>query len=146
MLLKSFVASLIVFSSFAAQAQKIQTLSAGTYVATSGPQHLCGSFSLSDKDASAKTLALGAQYSYETRNSNRNTQSDLDESCEFREQNTREDRSQEVVLTRTNEEVCKGNVSSRTFSRATVTSDEIQIRHEIDGAVAYTCIFKKQTK
>jgi hypothetical protein len=129
---------------FSAQAQKITVLSAGGYVLTSGPKNLCASFSFSAASATAKSISIGTRYSYETVNSTHNIQSDIDADCEFRETNAREDRTGEVILTRTNDEICKGNRVSRTLSTATIHPTEVQVRHEIEGAPAYTCIWKKQ--
>lgn len=141
---KSILIAFLTVFSFAAQAQKITVLSAGGYTLSSGPKSLCASFSFSEASASAKSISVGTRYSYETHNSTHNTQSDIDADCEFRETNLRDDRSGKVVLTRTNDEICKENRVSRTVSAATISPTEVQVRHEIEGAPAYTCIWKKQ--
>ena len=141
---KSLLIAVFSLVCVSAQAQKITALSAGGYVLSSGPKNLCPNFSFSEASATGKSISVGTRYSYETHNSTHDVQSDIDAECEFREQNVREDRSGEVVLTRTNEEVCKGNRVSITVSTATINPTEVQVRHEIEGAPAYTCIWKKQ--
>lgn len=140
---KSLLIAALMILGFSAQAQKITVLSAGQYRLVTGSKNLCTDFSVSEKANSAKAIAIGVRYTYENVNSTHNTQSDIDEDCEFRERNQREDRTQEVVLTRTNEEFCKGNRVSSTLSKATITPNEIQVRHEVDG-LAYSCVWKKQ--
>lgn len=137
----------ILFATFAgcltAQAQESTVLAAGTYNLVSGEQNLCPNFTVSEKEASGKSLTIGSLYSFETMNSNYNLESDLDPNCRFIEQSKREDRGNETQLTRINDEVCNKQLRSRTISIAVIQRDRIEIRHEIQGAEPYTCIWNK---
>lgn len=121
---------------------KVNTLSAGNYSLVEGEKNLCLNFSLSERDAQAKQISLGGLYSYETVNAARSIESDIDPACEFREQSHRDEQGEVTVLTRVNEEYCKGRLRSRTVSTASIRHDEIQVRHEISGAPAFTCVWK----
>lgn len=130
-----------------AHAQNLKAASFGTYELTSGPQDLCPDFTLTEQDLSQKKISLGPKYSFETTSSDHVSESDLDNHCEFKEQNKREDRgSTQVILTRINEEFCKNKSVSKEKSRATLSRNEIHLQQEVAPGASYQCVWKKKTK
>lgn len=139
-----FALALTLLSTPSSFAQKISILEAGSYELVSGEKRLCGDFSLSERDINARTLTVGNLYNFEKSNSSHNIESDIDPSCEFREQNKRtEVSSQEVVLTRINAELCKGKLRSKTVSKVLIRPQEIQVQHQVDNADPYSCVWKR---
>ncbi|MGZ3773219.1 MAG: hypothetical protein ACXVCY_02370 [Pseudobdellovibrionaceae bacterium] len=122
---------------------RTEILSPGFYKLMSGDKNLCSDFQVSKKMSSAKSINLAGKYLFETVNSTFNTKSDNDPNCKFTEQNKREDTSNKTQLTRINEEFCKGKLISKTVSIVTLQSNTIELRHEIQGAEPYTCVWKK---
>nr|WP_295900572.1 hypothetical protein [uncultured Bdellovibrio sp.] len=140
--IRTTLAVALTFLSFSAHAQKAAFLEAGKYQLTSGEKALCRSLSISESDLQAKRLSIGGLYDFEVGNSNHNIESDIDPDCEFREQNRVQNRSNDTLLVRINEEYCKGTLRSKTVSAAVITPNEIQIRHQVDGAEV-NCVWQK---
>lgn len=141
--IKTLMTLALVSFSLSAQAASLTNLEAGRYTFVSGEKHVCRDFSVSESTKSAKRILIGGFYGFEIMNSNHTIESDLDATCEFREQNrvgTNEEG--DTVLSRTNEEYCKGNLRSKTVSEATIRAGEISVRHQVGGA-DYTCVWKK---
>lgn len=142
--LKLCITLTLTFVSLAAPAQSIIFLTPGQYDVVTKEEPLCYSFSMSEKETQARHVSFGRLYDFEVRNSVVSIESDIDPTCEFKEQNRRENLEDKTVLTRINEEYCKGKLRSRTVSTASISDTEISVRHEIDKAEPYTCIWKKQ--
>lgn len=140
---KIILAIMFIGVCFTAQAKQITELEAGSYKLSSGEKRLCPDFLVSKKESSSKSITVGGLYSFETTNSSYNMESDIDPACRFIEKNKREEKNNETLLTRINEEVCKGKLRSRTISVAVIQRDSIQVRHEIQGAEPYTCVWSK---
>lgn len=140
--------SALIFISFTSLISTAQTKSveiqAGSYELETGVEMLCGEFTLNANDIQSKSILIGGQYAFETKLSTHVIESDIDPECEFREQNLRENSESGLTLTRINEEYCKGSLRSKTISTATFEKETISVRHQIDAAPAYTCVWKKQ--
>lgn len=134
----------IIFSAHFTLARNTLLAEPGTYKLIEGESQLCQSFSLSEKDLISRSVSLGSLYSYETKNALYAIESDIDPTCEFKEVNQRLDSSGQTVLTRTNEEFCRGKLRSRTVSTASLTGTKIVIAHQIDRAQEYKCVFIKE--
>lgn len=144
MFLKLCVLIFISFTSIISVAQtKSVEIQTGSYELATGVEMLCSDFTLNEKDLQSKSILIGGQYAFETKISTHVIESDIDPECEFREQNLRENSENGTTLTRINEEYCKGNLRSKTISTATFDKSTITVRHQVDAAAAYTCIWKK---
>lgn len=145
MFLKLCALIFISFTSIISVAQtKSVELQTGSYELATGVEMLCSDFTLNEKDLQSKSILIGGQYAFETKNSTHVIESDIDPECEFREQNVRENSENGTALTRINEEYCKGSLRSKTISTATFDKSTITVSHQVDAAAAYTCIWKKQ--
>ncbi|WP_374074908.1 hypothetical protein [Bdellovibrio bacteriovorus] len=140
--IRTILAVTLTCLSFSAHAQKAAFLEAGKYQLISGEKALCRSLSISEGDLQAKRISIGGLYDFQVGNSVHSIESDIDPECEFREQNRIENRSNETVLVRVNEELCKGTLRSKTVSAAMIRPNEIQIRHQVDGAEV-NCVWQK---
>lgn len=141
--IKTLMTLALVSFSLSAQAAPIANLETGRYTFVSGEKHVCRDFTVTEGMKTAKRIMIGGFYGFEVLKSEYIRESDLDETCEFREQNrvnTNEEGN--TVLLRVNEEYCKGNLRSKTVSEATIRAGEISVRHQVGGA-DYTCIWKK---
>lgn len=134
----------LTFTSLTAPAQASFLVGAGDYNLVTGNEALCPDFSVSEGAARAGQIILGGLYAFELRNSVHSIESDIDPTCEFKEQNLRENYGDKTVLTRINEEYCKGKLRSKTISTATITTEQISVRHEVDNAEPLNCLWKKQ--
>ncbi|NUN06316.1 MAG: hypothetical protein HUU57_11195 [Bdellovibrio sp.] len=135
--------ALVSFSLSAAQAASLADLETGRYTFSSGEKHVCNDFTVTESMKTAKRIMIGGFYGYEILKSDYIRESDLDETCEFHEQNrVNTNDNGDMVLLRINEEFCKGNLRSKTVSEATIRAGEISVRHQVGGA-DYTCIWKK---
>lgn len=145
MLLKLSVLILVSSISIITSAQTTPIeVTAGDYALESGAESLCRNFDLSENDVQGKTVTIGDQYNFEKKISTHQVESDIDEECEFREQNLRKNSDTQLILTRINEEYCKGSLRSKTVSTATFSENTITVHHQVDTAPAYTCVWKKQ--
>lgn len=126
-------------------AKTITTLDTGNFILVKGEKGLCRNFAILEADLFSKRFEVGGFYRFEVANSDYNVESDLDPECTFREQNRKVIvSSSETTLIRVNEEICKGQVSSRTTSTASLRQDEIQISHELNGVDPYICLWKRK--
>ena len=141
--IKTLMTMALVALSFSAEAARIQNLETGRYTFVSGEKHVCSDFTVTENMKNAKRIIIGGYYGYEVMNSEYNRESDLDETCRFIENNSIETTAEgDTLLTRINEETCKGKLRSKTISEATIRAGEITVRHQIGGA-DYTCVWKK---
>lgn len=143
--LKSAVLAVSLLFTSVGFAQTITTLDTGSFVLVKGEKELCRNFAIKEADLFSKKFEFGGFYRFEVANSDYNVESDLDPNCTFREQNRKVIvSSSETTLIRVNEEICKGQVSNRTTSKASLRQDEIQISHELNGIDPYICIWKRK--
>lgn len=133
---------LLVSPTLMAQAGTI--IAAGSYELISGEERICQDFSISEKQAQGKQVAIGSFYRFETMNSIHSIESDIDAACEFKEQNRREIVDGKTLLTRINEEFCNGKLRSRTVSIAAISENEISLRHSVGAGANLTCTWKKR--
>lgn len=125
------------------QAKELTVLEAGSYRLISGNPSLCSDFSISENETSEKIVTLGNSYSYNTTNSTNTVESEFDSNCRFIEQNKVQETANETRLTCIDDERCNDRLRSRTISIAVIQRDRIEIRHEINGAEPYTCVWIK---
>lgn len=145
MFLKLCALIFISFTSIISVAEtKLVEAQAGSYELETGVEMLCSEFTLSEKDFQSKSITIGGQYAFETKISTHVIESDIDPECEFREQNFRENSDGHLTLTRINEEYCNGKLRSKTVSAATFKDKMITVRHQVDAAAAYTCVWKRR--
>ncbi|MEN0060304.1 MAG: hypothetical protein AAGB31_15805 [Bdellovibrio sp.] len=147
MLLKFSTTMLVTFAStlaFAAGAKSTLPLLAGAYSLESGEKRLCQDFTISETALQGNTLALSDAYRFYKTNSTHRIQSEFNANCEFKEENLREERGENIILTRINEELCKGHVVAHTTAELTVRRDSLELRFEMRGAEPYTCIWRKK--
>ncbi|XGC80163.1 hypothetical protein ACES2L_12605 [Bdellovibrio bacteriovorus] len=145
MFLRNIVLALSLIIGFSAQAQTLTLLEAGRYELVDGEKELCADeLNFSEKAVTQKSLALGGSYRFDAKNSQKIVESDLDANCEFREQTIHEKNSaDETTLVRINQEVCAGKITSNIKSTATVSKLKLELTHDIQGSLPYTCIWKK---
>lgn len=141
--IKTLLTMVLVSLSVSAQAANLERLETGRYELTSGEKNLCSNFTVTEATRQSKKVTFGGFYGFEVRNSDHNVESDLDASCEFREQNRLSEEDNSTVLVRINEEICKGKLRSRTVSEAKIREGEIEIHHQVGGA-ELNCIWIKK--
>lgn len=141
----SFLSALVATTlSFKVSARELLSLEPGSYTLIEGDRQLCQNFSLSERDLLGSAISLGSLYAYDTKNSIHAIESDIDPACEFKEVNQRESTGGQTILTRTNEEFCRGKLRSRTISIANLNGNKIVITHHIDRATPYKCTWIKE--
>lgn len=147
MLLKHIYTTLAIIVSLvhiSAHAEDASLLENGVYKLTSGEEALCPSFIVKESKSPAKQIAISSLYVFSTKNSTKTIESDLDPECEFKEENRRENEGSKVVLTRINEEICRGKVVSKTKSIATISSEEVSVHHVVDESEPSICIWRNK--
>lgn len=110
--------------------------------------HICPDFSLTKENLQGdRPVSLGALYSFETKNSKFNVDSDVLPGCQDIEENKRIDRSEsETQLVRMNETDCKDKqghtkIRSKITMTATINPNKIELRYEMVGAEPYSCVW-----
>jgi hypothetical protein len=134
----------LVFSVTAAQAATISNLTLGKYSLVSGDKNLCDEFEVIQKDITDKKVKLGAKEFFALQDETSKEASDLDANCEFKQTSTRKDSGAETVLSRTNEELCKGKLQSKSVATATIKAKEIKIVFLDNGKPLGTCHYKSK--
>ncbi|WP_413582234.1 hypothetical protein [Bdellovibrio sp. HCB288] len=141
----SKVVSLICFSMIAfssvAHAQAIADLTLGTYKMTSGDDDLCSDFEIAKRDLKSKTLTVGTDI-MPLKNEDIKMQSDLDDNCEFTQNNSRTDDSSSTTLTRVDKEICQGQVRSDSTTIVKIKEKEITVTYKKDNRDLGTCVYK----
>lgn len=147
MLLKHTYAALTIvisFAQFSAYAEEAPLMESGHYSPISGEASLCPSFTVKELKSQKKQISISSLYVFSTTNSIKTIPSDLDPECDFKEENRRENQNSKIVLTRINEEVCRGKIVSKTKSTATISSEGVAVRHEVDDSEPSVCIWKNK--
>lgn len=131
----------LLFSTSFAQRVEIQP---GNYVLSKGPQAFCSSFELKEKDLKGKQLRISQKYGYNLETSKKETKSDIDENCTFRELNYVLKENGQTQLQRVNEEICSGKIISRVNSKLEIMPDSLRLIHQLDNAARFSCHWNRE--
>lgn len=137
----------LLFSINVHAAGQLPGLEAGHYALVEGSPKLCAPYKLSELDLQSPKITVGGRYSLLLKNARKQVESDLDPSCEFVEQSTKEILNGETLISRTNSEVCGGAVvKSKISSKFVFRGPQVVLDHSIQEDVrqaAYRCVWNR---
>jgi hypothetical protein len=103
----------------------------GRYIRVKGSEKICSDFTLTAGDLKRGKIVIDARNEFSLRASNVAVKSDLDPTCEFREENSIKIDGDETVLIRTDIEVCENRVKYEEVQRLVLRPGIIELESKV---------------